>query len=78
VSLNENLVGTRWVIVTFEEMIEANFVERSARCKARDVTTNSNPWTLCSVNHDGRVPSHPCSVGSLYLFISRELWLILR
>ena len=75
-ALDKNLVRTCWVIVTFEEVIESDFVKRSTRCKAGDVTSNRNAWSLGPVNHDGRVPTHPGPIGSFNLFVAWELGLI--
>jgi hypothetical protein len=76
VALDKNLVRTCWVIVTFEEVIESDFVQRSTRCKAGDVTTNCYAWSLRSVNHDRCVPTHPGPIGPLNLFVAWKLGLI--
>jgi hypothetical protein len=76
VALDENLVGSGGVVVTFEKVVETDFVERSARSKRGDVPADGNTGSLGSVHHDGRVPAHPSTVGTFYLLVAGEIRLV--
>ena len=77
-TLNEDLVAARWVVLTFEEVVKANLVERSARSEGRNVSAYTDTRTLCAVNQHRSIPTHPGAVGSFNGFIAREGWFILR
>ena len=76
-TLDKNLVATRWVVLTLEEVVEANFVQRGRRSESRDVSADTDARALCAVNQHCGVPTHPGAIGSLYFFVTRELSLIL-
>jgi hypothetical protein len=76
VTLEEDLIAAAWVILTAEEVVEANFVKRSRRRVRRNVTADADARTLSAVNHDGCVPAHECADAALVLSIAGKLWLI--
>ena len=61
VTLEEDLIAAAWVILTAEEVIEANFVQRSRRRVRRNVTANADARTLSAVTDlpDPDSPTRP-------------------
>ncbi len=77
VTLNEDLVGAAGCIVPAEEVVEPDFVERSARRVGRNVAANADAGALCAVDRDGSVPADPRAVTALDLFVTRKLGFVL-
>src|SRR5699024_4501966 len=73
VSLEEDLVAARWIVLAAEEVVKANFIQRSSTGIGRDVATDANAWALLTVHHDGRIPTNPVTITLFQFLITREL-----
>src|SRR5699024_381328 len=73
VSLGEDLVAARWIVLAAEEVVKANFIQRSSTGIGRDVATDANAWALLTVHHDGRIPTNPATITFFQFLITREL-----
>jgi len=77
VALDEDLVPARGVILTAEEVVETNFVERRRRSECGNVATYTDAGALRAVHQHRGIPAHPGAVGALDLLVARELRLVL-
>ncbi len=77
-ALDKYLVSASFMVVAFEKVVKADFVERGARGERGYVTTNGDSGSLGSVNHDCCVPAHPSAICAFNLLIAWKLWLIFR
>ena len=59
VALDEDLVAAGRVVGAAEEVVEADFVERSRRRVGRDVAADADAGALRAVHRDRGVPADP-------------------
>jgi hypothetical protein len=78
VPLEVDLVAAAGVVLTTEEVVEADFVEARRRRIGGDVATDADARPLGAMNHDRRVPADMAPDPPLELFVAGEPRLRLR
>src|SRR5690606_5529149 len=77
-TLVEDLVTARGVVLSAEEPVVTDLVQRGARGVGRDVAADGDLRPLSAVHRDRGVPSDPAAVLPLELLIAREGGFVLR
>ena len=72
VALEEDLVAALWCVLAFEEVVEADLVQRRCGGVGGDVAADLDAGALRAVHHHCGVPAHPAAVALLNLLVARE------